>query len=617
MVAIPVSLLTDGCIVELGGVLSTDPLFLHFINRELMFIRRENLREEDHIALIKRAGLMTSGYLLAPFAQVHEIYWKKRNANALIATLCGVGKLCITNAATDFYTFMESRRELYGPRQEKYPMYFGRKTAEANNYLRPPSLDTTNYIKRALLTAVNQPGAVSNLIGYDDVMRIQENALYVRDELQQSKSAATFSLFETGQILPKPQEIQFFGRLSSRLFVNHYSSSLALHVPTGILNDPLVETFDKFPIYDLELQRILLNKIGIDHIACDIEFHNPYLNLLNDPDFPSFSHQREILIRVLTSAVGSEVGLLSNIFKVAPLLCSMDFGVQGSAQYPSAAVLTMRMARALERTAASNRQVAEAMTRLNMIGQQEASIIVFTATDVEDVAFKAVCAIAGYVLQEVSTRRGFTGTLYTKPTSIKIWHVRTSAGSSGASGSARLSELALREFRPSFAFAVGIGFAIEEDRDFGSVMISEYVFGYEKVKIKARGVQWRGDKIPTSSDVVSLARAYGEINSAFKVITGGIFSGEKLIDRRNFRDDIARLDPKAIGGEMEAAGLTQSCQICNVSFSMIKGISDFATGKNDGKQTVAAQNACVFLFEAIRRLDGVGMFASARGNEQH
>ncbi len=83
---------------------------------------------------------------------------------------------------------------------------------------------------------------------------------------------------------------------------------------------------------------------------------------------------------------------------------------------------------------------------------------------------------------------------------------------------------------------------------------------------------------------------------------GLILSGDELVNNRAYRDQLHRLEPEAIGGEMEGAGLYAAAQRRKVDWLLVKAICDWADGnKEDTHQQQAANNAARFAFHVIEQ----------------
>lgn len=583
---------------------SGSSLFLHHINRELLLIKGIGLDESEHIKKLKCCSLMTSGYLLAPFAQIQEIYWKSRKINLLVGELCESDKLHLCNGAPDFYSFLETRREIYSGHTKNYSMYFGKKQQHRNYYRTSPCLNTTAYIKKTFYDLVGPSQISTNFLDADDVDRLRSHANFIRNEMQDSKAAATFTVYGASTITPKPAETRFFGRISSKLFVSHYTSEHNLISPTGIFDDTDIENFDFFPLFDIQINMVLFAKLGLQNVIGDNDFHRPLLNIITHADFDYFAQARIRFLTAATIACDSKIGASNGSrYKIIKFINDLRIQFTNTTSLLSLEILLHSLNKLAEQAASSSTKFKKAFIEMVPENVTKSSLVVFTATDTEDETFRSHCAINKFNYVGIRVFDEFVAAQFTNAQGIDLWHIRTSAGSTGSHGSARISEFAVREIKPQYAFSVGIAFGLDEGKQkLDDVLVSEYIFGYEKAKIGTDKVEPRGDRIPCSALVVSFSRQYSLIDTSFKVHTGGILSGEKLVDDPVFRKSLIALDPKAIGGEMETAGLAQSCHIVGIKFVMIKGVSDFAIGKNDNHQKPAAANAFKFLFSLIGSL---------------
>jgi hypothetical protein len=86
---------------------------------------------------------------------------------------------------------------------------------------------------------------------------------------------------------------------------------------------------------------------------------------------------------------------------------------------------------------------------------------------------------------------------------------------------------------------------------------------------------------------------------------GLVLSGEKLVDNLDFREQLRVLEPEAIGGEMEGAGLYVACHDAKVDWILVKAICDWVDGhKNRNKtkrQALAAHNAARFVLHVLQQ----------------
>ena len=111
----------------------------------------------------------------------------------------------------------------------------------------------------------------------------------------------------------------------------------------------------------------------------------------------------------------------------------------------------------------------------------------------------------------------------------------------------------------------------------------------------------RGDRVTASTWLLDKCRS-GDLDwHGAKVHFGLVLSGEKLVNDATFRDGLLDLEPEAIGGEMEGAGLYTAASAARVDWILVKGICDWADGnKDDTAQPLAAGNAVRFVQHIIQ-----------------
>lgn len=149
---------------------------------------------------------------------------------------------------------------------------------------------------------------------------------------------------------------------------------------------------------------------------------------------------------------------------------------------------------------------------------------------------------------------------------------------------------------------IGIAFGCyPQKQTIGDVLVSETLRNYEDVKLKSDTVEDRSSN--PKSGIILLNRfknfldwnystSFGKSHMHF----GEILSGEKLIDNKDFRDQLIERYPMAIGGEMEGYGIYTAAENHGIhEWIIVKAICDFAENKQDRKeekQKVAANSAC-------------------------
>jgi len=184
----------------------------------------------------------------------------------------------------------------------------------------------------------------------------------------------------------------------------------------------------------------------------------------------------------------------------------------------------------------------------------------------------------------------------------------SSMGSGGAGGATLTVSDAIRELGPRAVYLVGIAFGVDPERQrIGDVFISERVLGYELQRIGTdeegeEEIRMRGERITASPRLLSLLRS-AALEWSHRTQFGLLLSGEKLVDRVDFRNELRHREPDAIGGEMEATGVSAAAARQRTEWIVVKGCCDFADGRKreneDQNQALAANQAVGFVHFAL------------------
>jgi nucleoside phosphorylase len=164
---------------------------------------------------------------------------------------------------------------------------------------------------------------------------------------------------------------------------------------------------------------------------------------------------------------------------------------------------------------------------------------------------------------------------------------------------------------PSAVVMVGIAFGFEPEKQrIGNILVSQHLRGYDPQRYGsgpdgAPVIVPRGDRVSASVRLLDRFKSGCQDWQGQHVEFGLILSGEKLVDNREFRDQLRKLEPEAIGGEMEGMGLYAAAHRCKVDWLLVKAICDFADGnKSQNKlqyQEEAARNAALFTIHVLQK----------------
>ena len=189
-----------------------------------------------------------------------------------------------------------------------------------------------------------------------------------------------------------------------------------------------------------------------------------------------------------------------------------------------------------------------------------------------------------------------------------VWHVNSGMGSAGLGAAQQTVTKAIEALRPDAVILVGIAFGMElEEQQIGDVLVSQRLMMYESQRVGTKNgeksVIQRGDRATASPVLLDRMRNAHLLNRTVNVWFGLILSGEKLVDNRDFRQELLETEPESLGGEMEGAGLYTACVDARVPWIVVKGICDWGDGHKGtdkkARQELAAKNAAKFVLDAI------------------
>jgi nucleoside phosphorylase len=194
---------------------------------------------------------------------------------------------------------------------------------------------------------------------------------------------------------------------------------------------------------------------------------------------------------------------------------------------------------------------------------------------------------------------------------MRIVHCVSEQGGDAAHNTALA---AIHAWGPQAIIGVGIAFGVNrENQQIGDVLISKSVFGYELSRVNPDGtLTQRGLNPPASSRLLQLFRHVDQTCKADHgaclhwptVHFGTLFSGDKLVDNKDYLDSLLKLDSEAVGGEMEGLGIYHAAEHGRVDWIVVKAICDWGDGNKNIKtkkrdQMLAAENAARVVHQAL------------------
>jgi nucleoside phosphorylase len=186
---------------------------------------------------------------------------------------------------------------------------------------------------------------------------------------------------------------------------------------------------------------------------------------------------------------------------------------------------------------------------------------------------------------------------------VPIFMVQSEMGTATPGGALLTVSQAIQQLHPQAIIMCGIAFGLRQDRQqLGDILIAKQLQYYEPQKVDLQlGQIPRGDRVAVSDRLLDRFRSGVYDWKGAHPHFGLVLSGEKLVNDPAFRDWLLNVEPEAVGGDMEGAGLYVAARDAKVDWILVKAICDWADGsKNDYSQRMAADNAVQFTLHVLR-----------------
>jgi|GEM_PF-6074204 len=588
-------------------------IYLHFLDRELRasmpWLPKDSFLYDITTTLI----LCTHDTFLCGLSLICETGFSYQPLRRILEELISVGRLQVISNHGSVEEFIVSRQLLYDHDKDRYPMYFlpevTEAVAQAQYPLIPKSQDTTAYLKNKLYETVSNDDVYRHSSLKWPLSTAPEKVglkKAIVDGLENLNSkAVTFAAFKP-YATPCPLITGGIRKIISCEYTRCYCEHMHSDIVTGIRG---IEHYDfiarRFPVLDYGLLRTICRHLvsNFDDVIANTDL---FLNLIapkEDETQKAFSNNCSLLLRAIlrmkyTAGHHNNMSVAKN--EIAAELDNMswkglvlDLGNCDSLYLK----LSHNLMNSINIKASSNPFFQEC---LDMERKEQSKgptrVLLCTATDNEDDALQAIMKKGGYT-SSVSPQKTGCYLQYTLSDRLLVFHMRSRMGSVGPNSSELSVSDAIDDLHPEYVLGCGIAFgASAQKQAIGDVLVSEWVKFYEKQRVGENANIDRGEKIPASSKLLQMASiARLQIRALpWRVITGGLLSGEKLVDNEEFKGNLLSIEKEAIGGEMEAAGLVAACHRRNVPWILIKAICDWGEGKTSDAQIPAANNAMSF-----------------------
>ena len=596
------------------------PVFLHFVNREL----HEALRVRVNIDRMRDMITAVSVLLRVPqFCNISQVYEVFHDRSDILNEIIGLADADLMVAHSDFPTmpeFLESRREIYHHDRWRYRMYFDDPGLGRAVPLGSMGHDqsTTKHIQENLQRWRRNPDLahIARIANFRDLDSLNKGRPTIARALEErGEQALTWAYFRpfAGSALDSQRFEGAVRRILSLLYMDHYLGSFDANQIWG---------FHRFDTFDLgetliglyaPMVELVFKGSGLGKFLGQRP-QNGLPDRLTTWEYVSSRASSDLYIRLCATMDrivfenGGGVRVARLLVKEVAEAGVFDGRCAGAGSLPSAQnALMHQMNKALSHIRAAYPEQAQKEDQ--EMRENAAVVLVTTATDSEDVALMDVFGERMSIESETIflSRNSYLylGTHF----GCAIYHVRSSAGALGSSSSSVVLMNACADLSPDYIISCGVCMGMQSGKqELGDIAISTALRLYEPQRVNpiknylGRGtVTLRGDRASASPLLLDRCRAINRTWQGATVHQGLFLTGEKLVDRKSFRDALLRVEPEAVACEMEGSGLLSVAQREGKEWIVVKGICDWGFGKTKAAQPRAARNAFLYFYEMISK----------------
>ena len=608
--------------------MSTCPLYLHFLDRELGNSVGFSLTEPVAELLLKILLLGNRSQLYAGLSLAWENAAMTNNFPAFLALLMQAQVLDLVSNHSTLDEFLETRISLYEHDSKRYPMYFNSAVRDKRAGLIPTSnkrTSATRELAREIASwSLGGQSESANDKDLDIAIRTSISDTLVRRD----DRAVTYTLFAPA-LVENRVNARVEGTLRRRIssgYTRHYMSFANADIPTGISG---LEYFDvlaeHFPLFDVFLLNLLLRAIGhSDALSQPWKQHETFWGMAAEwrgsVEHIRFHNDLTALLAASYAVVIDSAGGKAQLHEpysirhaVASRLRSAIAAGTGSGAAKAGNIETSGLVlRSIIRILQRDRAFAKHWELvLAERGGDACDVLIVTTTPVErDTFLQSAERLTGNRHDVIFGKRR----TYLDLDIIggaRVFLVQTEMGSTAPGASLATVSDAIDDLKPKYVLQVGIAFGVDPSKQaIGNILVSHQLQAYELQRIgtNAKGkpkIELRGDRVTCSTKILGRLRAATADWTDHEVSFGLLISGEKLVDNIDFRDQLTDLVPGALGGEMEAAGVYTAAAERQVDWIVAKAICDWADGKKRFKkaerQLQAASAASSFVLHALRQ----------------
>lgn len=570
-------------------------IFLHFLNRELLRSVGKEPPSNYFEPLIKRFLISSSAHLFSNYANIVE---GKYIDSQFIRDLIKLDCLRFYAEKQSIEEYWETSAKRYSFDNERYPY---KKNGKLPKYasIEPFVLREFSMTKRLRASIEDLNKSHTDKTGLLFYLNEKKEFWKVIKKLANHKGDEAITISLVSSYLPygKKKDVLSLqnttGRFLSYSYLEEILEPINADIITGIKGLVYFDQLSKnYPIYDIYLLSIILK-------ACSISTDN-----LSIYDIIEFRHSDNFHF---TADIIS--GIIKTLYDIKqPKVSAFEFRsyFEECIKFNSKAISKSKDLKlehflsklvSLKYNLEANVSLFKQRLSMYLIMKK---ILIVTATDKETASLLTNTKAIFESKPESQIKGGHAVYFMGKINNFEVWHGQCEAGSVGPSGAQAVVTSLIDSLDPTYILMPGIAFGLNEgDQKLGDIVVSTHVCTYEKERLGDKLIS-RADKVPASPTLLSALRMVKQNWKKVNMHFGVIMSGEKLVDNIDFVKKLKDLQPEAIGGEMEGAGLYSAAYRKGKEWILFKSIVDWGYKKDDDHQEKASSLASEVLIEVLK-----------------
>lgn len=597
------------------------PIYLHFLDRELGEAFEFALDLRSAQTAFATLALGTASPLVCSMSALLENEGL-RGGEEMVSDLVGADVLSPQSTHATFREFLESRRAMYEHDQGRYPLYFGVEPLGALGDLVPRYVagSTTELLHERLNLWTDGDSPVIVAAGNLPRDARRRMLVVVADELSRREGrAVTYAMFgavagndPSGAVVERTVR----QRISLEYTAHQRGVYGQLATGAGLALEPLERALQPgWPFErDVPFLRAVLQSAGLGALVTGWPraLWQLVLPLRGRAEHVGLVCRIQWIARALDTATPVHAARELRRRQAVDAIRAATAAPAGSQPSDPETILIAaqsnleRVARVLGR----NGLGPELDRFVDALHPLEADVLLIVATDVEE---RQTLEEFGYPPGKSPRRRPRGQQIYLELGEFagqRVFLVRSEMGSGGAGGSQFTADDAILDLGPEWVLMIGIAFGVDAvEQSVGDVLVPTEVVLYDHKRVGVRDgepyVEYpEAPGRPDAALVKRLRDGRRDFGGA-EVRLGRLLSGANLVDNEAHRKELVEhaARGKAIGGEMELAGLFAAAERRRGRWAAAKAICDFADGgkavDKSARQNLAATNAARFVRHVI------------------